>query len=561
MAGRIPDALSDPLRNRGTAFTLAERDRLGLTGRLPAAVETLDQQAARAHAQLDRQPTDLAKYIYLDALHDRNETLYFKLLVDHLPELLPVVYDPTVGEAIQQWSRDYRRSRAVYLSIDRPQDVRASFASLGLGPDDVDLVVVSDAQQILGIGDWGVNGTDISVGKLAVYTAAAGIHPERAIAVNLDVGTDNQLLLNDPMYLGNRHARVTGTAYDDFVALYLSTVAELFPHALLHFEDFGPSNARRILVGAAREYRIFNDDLQGTGAITLAAVLSALKVTGESFADQRLVVFGAGTAGTGIADQLAAAMVRAGLTAEQARSRVWLVDRDGLVTDDMKDLPEHQRPYARPAGETDDDGRNGADGRNGDDGPAGLLAVVRRVKPTILVGTSTVHGAFTREVVEALCAGVERPVLLPLSNPDSRMEVRPDQAIPWSGGKALMAVGVPVDPVVHDGTAYTIGQANNALLYPGLGLGCVVARAERVTDGMLLAAANAVAEQTDVSEPGAALLPPVRHLRASSAAVAVAVARAAAEDGVATRVPDNLVQAVQDAMWQPAYDGPAGGEG
>ncbi|WP_325100028.1 oxaloacetate-decarboxylating malate dehydrogenase [Streptomyces sp. GMY02] len=359
-----------------------------------------------------------------------------------------------------------------------------------------------------------------------------------------------------------RHGRAAGTE-----ELYLSTVAELFPHALLHFEDFGPSNARRILVRAAREYRIFNDDLQGTGAITLAAVLSALKVTGESFADQRLVVFGAGTAGTGIADQLAAAMVRAGLTAEQARSRVWLVDRDGLVTDDMKDLPEHQRPYARPAGETDDDGRNaddgrnGADGQNGADGPAGLLAVVRRVKPTILVGASTVHGAFTREVVEALCAGVERPVLLPLSNPDSRIEVRPDQAIPWSGGKALMAVGVPVDPVVHDGTAYTIGQANNALLYPGLGLGCVVARAERVTDGMLLAAANAVAEQTDVSEPGAALLPPVRHLRASSAAVAVAVARAAAEDGVATRVPDNLVQAVQDAMWQPAYDGPADGEG
>ncbi|MGW4273637.1 oxaloacetate-decarboxylating malate dehydrogenase [Streptomyces seoulensis] len=447
--------------------------------------------------------------------------------------------------------RDYRRSRAVYLSVDRPQDMRAAFTSLGLGPDDVDLVVVSDAQQILGIGDWGVNGTDISVGKLAVYTAAAGIHPERVIAVNLDVGTDNQQLLNDPMYLGNRHARVTGAAYDDFVARYLSTVAELFPHALLHFEDFGPSHARRILVGAADTYRIFNDDLQGTGAITLAAVLSALKVTGQSFADQRLVVFGAGTAGTGIADQIAAAMVRAGRTAEQARSRVWLVDRNGLVTDDMPDLPDHQRPYVRPAGHT-------RDGRDAD-GPADLLTVVRQVKPTILVGTSTVRGAFTREIVEALCAGVERPVLLPLSNPDSRMEVRPDQAIAWSDGKALMAVGVPVDPVVHDGTAYTIGQANNALLYPGLGLGCVVAGAAHVTDGMLLAAARAVADQTDVCEPGASLLPPVRDLRASSAAVAVAVIKAAAEDGVAARDPGNPVRAVQDAMWQPAYDGPAGG--
>ncbi|GGY98754.1 NAD-dependent malic enzyme [Streptomyces poonensis] len=546
----VPAALCDPLRNRGTAFTHAERERLGLTGRLPAAVETLDQQAARAYAQLGRQPTDLAKYLYLDALHDRNETLYFKLLLDHLPELLPVVYDPTVGDAIQQWSHDYRRSRAVYLSVDRPQDVRASFETLGLGPDDVDLIVVSDAQQILGIGDWGVNGTDISVGKLAVYTAAAGLHPERVIAVNLDVGTDNQVLLNDPMYLGNRHARVTGTAYDDFVALYLSTAAELFPRALLHFEDFGPSHARRILVGNAKDHRIFNDDLQGTGAIVMASVLSGLEVTRQSVADQRLVVFGAGTAGTGIADQISAAMVRAGRTPEQAASQVWLVDKDGLVSDDMDGLPDYQSAYARPAEEVRDWPRT--------DGRIDLLTAVRQVRPTILVGTSTVHGAFTQEVVEALCAGVERPVLLPLSNPGSRIEVMPDQAIPWSKGKALMAVGIPVDPVTYDGTTYTIGQANNALLYPGLGLGAVVAGAEHITDGMLLAAATAVAGQVDVSEPGASLLPPVRNLRASSAVVAVAVAEAAAGDGVATRTHGNLVQAVQDAMWQPAYAERAG---
>ncbi|WP_243788642.1 NAD-dependent malic enzyme [Saccharopolyspora gloriosae] len=547
--GHVPPVLCDPLRNRGTAFTPAERAELGLTGQLPSAVETLDQQTSRAYAQLNQQPTDLAKYIYLDTLHDRNETLYFRLLLDHLPELLPVVYDPTVGEAIQQWSRDYRRSRAVYLSIDRPNDVRASFENLGLGPDDVDLIVVSDAQQILGIGDWGVNGTDISIGKLAVYTAAAGIHPGRVIAVNLDVGTDNQILLNDPMYLGNRHARVTGGAYDDFVALYLSTVAELFPRAVLHFEDFGPSNARRILVDNAANHRIFNDDLQGTGAIVLAAVISGLKVTEQSFAEQRLVVFGAGTAGTGMADQISAAMVRGGLTSEQAKSRVWLIDEDGLVADDMDGLPEYQSAYARPAAEVRDWERTG--------GKIDLLTVVQRVEPTILIGTSTVHGAFTQEVVEALCAGVDRPILLPLSNPTSRIEVLPEQAIPWSKGKALVAAGIPVDPVTYDGTTYTIGQANNALLYPGLGLGTIVAGAEHITDGMLLAAANAVAAQADVAEPGSSLLPPVRNLRASSAVVAVAVAEAAVEDGVATAAPDDLVRTVHDAMWQPTYEAPA----
>jgi malate dehydrogenase (oxaloacetate-decarboxylating) len=541
----IPPVLSDPLHNRDTAFTLEEREQLGLTGRLPSAVETLDQQAARAYAQLGQQPTDLAKYIYLDALHDRNETLFFKVLADHLPELLPVVYDPTVGDAIEQWSRDYRHSRAVYLSIDRPQDIRASFQTLGLGPDDVDLIVVSDAEEILGIGDWGVNGTDISIGKLAVYTAAAGIHPGRVIAVNLDVGTDNEALLNDPAYLGNRHARVRGKAYDDLIAAYLSTAAELFPKALLHFEDFGPSNARRILVDNAKKYRIFNDDMQGTGAIVMASVISGLKVTGGTFADQRLVVFGAGTAGTGMADQISSAMVRTGASQQQATSQVWLVDKNGLVTDDMDDLPDYQQPYARPASEVQDWQRA--------DGKIDLLEVIKQVKPTILIGTSTAHGAFTQDVVEALAAGVERPILLPLSNPTSRIEVMPDQAVPWSKGKALIAVGIPVPPVAYDGTTYTIGQANNALLYPGLGLGTIVSGAEHVTDGMLLAAANAVASQVDVSAPGASLLPPVQNLRASSATVAVAVAQAAADDGVATREHDDLVQAVQDAMWQPVY--------
>lgn len=535
--------LQDRFRNRGTAFTLEQRAELGITGRLPAAVETLDEQAARAYAQLQQQPSDLQKYIYLNEIHDRNQVLYFKLLGDHLDELLPVVYDPTVGDAIEQWSIDYRDSRAVYLSIDRPEDVKASFESLGLGADDVDLIVVSDAQEILGIGDWGVNGTDISIGKLAVYTAGAGIDPNRVIAVNLDVGTDNEQLLNSPTYLGNRHARVAGKRYDDFVALYLKTANELFPHALLHFEDFGPSNARRILVDNAKKYRIFNDDMQGTGAIVMASVFSALRVTRSRWAEQRVVVFGAGTAGTGMADQLHAAMLRDGASAAEAKSNIWLVDINGLVIDDMEALPDYQQVYARPKSEVS----------SWADGEIDLLTAVERVKPTILIGTSTAAGAFTEDVVKALARGVERPILLPLSNPTSRIEVMPSDAVNWSDGRALIAVGIPVGPVEYNGVTYTIGQANNALLYPGLGLGTVVSGAQHVTDNMLLAAAQAVADQVEVSKPGASLLPPVVNLRASSATVAVAVAKAAAADGVATKSHDNLVQAVQDAMWQPAY--------
>ena len=535
--------LRDAATNRGTAFSLEERRKRGLIGRLPSAEETLEQQAARSYAQLLRQPSDLARYQYLSNLHNRNETLYYRLLADHLAELLPIVYDPTIGDAIEQWSHDYEQSRAVYLSIDAVEDIASAFASLELEPDGVDLIVASDSEEILGIGDWGVNGTDIAVGKLAIYTAAAGIDPRRVIAVNLDVGTDNEDLLNDPAYLGNRHARVRGDRYDHFINTYLSTAAEMFPNALLHFEDFGPSNARRILLNNADKYRIFNDDMQGTGAIVMAAVISGLKVTGETFADQRLVVFGAGTAGTGMADQISAAMVRSGLSREDATKRVWLIDKNGLVTDDMADLPDYQRAYARPAAEISAWGP----------APIDLLSVVQHVKPTVLIGTSTAHGAFTREVVEALADGVARPILLPLSNPTSRIEVMPADAIPWSRGNALIATGIPVQPVEYDGVTYRIGQGNNALLYPGLGLGTIVAGATHVTDGMLLAAAEAVAEQVDVSTPGASLLPDVANLRASSAIVAIAVAKAARADGVATVSHDNLVEAVRQAMWQPVY--------
>ena len=542
---KTPDILKNPLTNKGTAFTLEERARYGLTGRLPVAVETLEQQAARAYRQYSGYESDIEKYVYLDQLHNRNEVLYYRLLTDHLVEMLPIVYDPTVGEAIKKWSRDYRRSRAVYLDVNHPENVRASFETLGLGPDDVDLLVVSDAEEILGIGDWGVNGTDISVGKLAVYTAAAGIHPDRVIAVNLDVGTDNEQLLNDPAYLGNRHARVRGERYERLIDTYLQVASEMFPRALLHFEDFGPGNARRILVKNRERYRIFNDDMQGTGAIVMAAVISGLKVTKQGFADQRLVVYGAGTAGTGMADQISAAMERDGLSREEARKRVWLIDINGLVTDDMQGLPDYQQEYARPAAEVSSWKRQ--------DGKIGLLEVVKQVKPSILIGTSTDHGAFTKEVIEALCAGVERPILLPLSNPTERIEVLPSDAIPWSGGKALVATGIPVEPISYQGTKFHIGQGNNALLYPGLGLGVIVSGARHVTDGMLLAAAQAVAGQVNPQELGASLLPPVDNLRASSATVAVAVAKQAVAEGVATRQHDNWVQAVQDAMWQPAY--------
>jgi malate dehydrogenase (oxaloacetate-decarboxylating) len=542
----VPGVLQDPISNRGAAFSRAERDSLGLTGRLPSAVLTLEQQTLRAYQQLQRQPGDLAKNVYLEELHDRNETLYYRVLSEHLAELLPIVYDPTVGDAIQRYSHEYRRPRGIFLSIDQPDDdIEKSFATLELGPDDVDLIVCSDAEEILGIGDWGVGGIQIAVGKLAVYTAAAGIDPRRVIPVSLDVGTDNEGLLNDPLYLGNRHARVRGKDYDAFIKKYLATASSLFPHALLHFEDFGPGNARRILVTYRDRYRIFNDDMQGTGAITLAATLSAIKVTGVPMAEQKLLVFGAGTAGVGIADQLHDAMVRDGATEEQATAQVWLVDKQGLLTSNMPDLRDYQQPYARNPEEVNGWAAGG--------GAISLLDAVRHVHPTILLGTSTAHGAFTREVIEAMSAGVERPVVFPISNPTSRIEAMPADVIAWSKGKALVATGIPVAPVEYEGVTYQIGQANNALLYPGLGLGTIVSGASKVTAGMLLAAAEAVAGQVDVSAPGAALVPPVQNLRASSATTAVAVVQAAISDGVATKKSDNLVQAVQDAMWQPVY--------
>jgi malate dehydrogenase (oxaloacetate-decarboxylating) len=574
----IPAQLQDPLHDKGTAFTQEERDALGLTGRLPAAVQTLDQQAQRAYQQMQRQGDDLAKNVYMEQLHDRNEVLYYRVLADHLTELLPIVYDPVIGDAIERYSHEYRRPRGLFLSIDRPDDMDSAFAGLGLGPEDVDLIVCSDAEEILGIGDWGVAGSMIAVGKLAVYTAAAGIDPRRVIPVSLDVGTNNETLLNDPLYLGNRHARVRGADYDAFIKKYLQTAASRFPKALLHFEDFGADNARRILVTYRDQYRIFNDDMQGTGVIAMAGLYSALKVTGVRWRDQRVIVFGGGTAGIGIADQIHDQMVRDGLDPAQATRQIWIVDLPGLLTDDMVNgMLDYQRPYVHPAAEAADWEKTpvGIDpaaavrwpemaalqqARAESGGIISLQTVIEKVHPTILIGTSTTHGAFTKDVVEAMSAGVSRPVIFPLSNPTSKIEAMPADIITWSKGRALIATGLPIGPFEYDGITYTFGQANNALVYPGMGLGTIVSAASKVTDGMLHAAAEAVAGQVDVSEPGAALLPAVENLRASSATSAIAVVKAANADGVAGKKIDNTVQAVQDAMWQPTYDDIASSE-
>jgi malate dehydrogenase (oxaloacetate-decarboxylating) len=534
------DLLRNPRFNRGTAFTHEERSALALEGLLPAAVLSLEDQARRSYDQYSAQPTNLARNDFLAALRDRNEVLYYKLLADHLKEMLPVIYDPVVAQAIERYSHEYQRPDGVYLSIDDIDGVETALRNYGLGADDVDLLVATDAEAILGIGDWGVNGFAISVGKLAVYTAAAGIDPARVIPVSLDVGTDNEALLNDPLYVGNRHSRVRGERYDALVAGYIEAATKLFPNALLHFEDFGASNARRILNQYRDRVRIFNDDIQGTGAITVAAILAGMRVARARSSVQRIVIFGAGTAGIGIADQIRTIMVNDGLTEDEATRRFWCVDKQGLLLDDMKDLRDFQQPYARPRSEVS--GWGSTD----------LAGVVANVKPTIIVGTSTVRGAFTEEIVREMARHVERPLIFPLSNPTECIEAIPADLIKSTEGRALIGTGTPWEPVPYKGVTYQIGQANNALVYPGIGLGTIVSRAAHVTDGMLLAASQAIAGLVDVNQPGAGLLPDVENLRAASATVAVAVANQAARDGVAEPL-DDPVEAVQEAMWQAVY--------
>jgi malate dehydrogenase (oxaloacetate-decarboxylating) len=541
---RGTEVLDTPLLNKGTAFTREEREALGLAGLLPPATQSLDEQLSRAYEQFHEQPTDLQKNVFMAMLQDNDEVLFFRLLGEHLREMLPIVYDPTVGDAIKRYSHEYRRPRGVYLSIDELDRVETALADLGMTAEGVDLIVASDAEEILGIGDWGVGGIDIAVGKLAVYTAAAGIDPARVIPVSLDVGTDNERLLNDPNYIGNRHPRVRGQRYDDFIDAYVNAATKLFPDALLHWEDFGPGNGRRILEKYRGRLCTFNDDMQGTGAIALAAALSAVRVARTRMRDQRVVIFGAGTAGVGIADQLRDAIARDGVDRQTAARQIWCVDKQGLLTDDMTDLRDFQRAYARPAHEISGWER---------DGRVGLMEVVANVKPTMLVGTSTVHSAFTEQVVREMARQVERPIIFPLSNPTERIEAMPSDLIAWTEGRGLVATGIPVPPVTYKGVTYAIGQANNALFYPGLGLGAIVAKARRISDEMFHAGADAVARQVDVGTPGASLLPQVENLRDVSAKVAAAVADQAAREGLARAELTDTEQQVLAAMWQPEY--------
>jgi malate dehydrogenase (oxaloacetate-decarboxylating) len=544
---RGPAVLGASGVNRGTAFTLKEREALGLTGLLPTGVSTLEGQLRRVYAQYQAQGSDLRKWVLLTNLRDRNEVLYYKLLSRHLAEMLPVIYTPTVGQAIQRFSQEFRRTRGVFLSVDHPDQIETALRNTGLGPDDVDLLVATDSEGILGIGDQGIGGIEISIGKLAIYTAAGGIHPRRTLPVVLDVGTDNLQLLNDPLYLGERHARVRDHRYDQFLDAFVAAVNTVFPNAMLHWEDFAADNARRVLHRYTDQICSFNDDLQGTASVTLAAITSALRVTGGRLSEQRIVIHGAGTSGTGIADLVRDTMIREGLTPDQANQRFWAVDRQGLLVDDDPALRDFQRPYARTRDEVTT-WTTTVPGR-----PIGLAEVVGQVHPTVLIGASTQGGAFTEGIVKDMAAHVNRPIILPLSNPTSMCEAVPADLLAWTDGRALVATGGPFAPVTHDGRTYRIPQSNNALIFPGLGLGVTVARATRITDTMISAASTAVAKLADPTTPGAPLLPLMDDLRTVAATVAAAVATAAARDGVARSTIDNPVQQVTDAMWRIEY--------
>jgi malate dehydrogenase (oxaloacetate-decarboxylating) len=539
--------LASPALNRGTAFTLAERQALGLTGLLPEGVSTIEGQLRRVYGQYLRQPDDLAKNLNLAGLRDRNEVLFYRLLTEHISEMLPIVYTPTIGTAIERYSYEFGRPRGVFLSVDHPGQVETAFRNYGLGSEDVDLIIATDSEGILGIGDWGVGGIQIAMGKLAVYVAAAGLHPRRIIPVVLDAGTDNPALLAEDMYPGNRHPRVRDERYDELIDTYVSVATRLFPNALLHWEDFGAGNAHRILTKYAGSHLTFNDDIQGTAAVVLAAALGAVRAAGTRMRDQRVVIHGAGTAGIGIADVLRQVMIAEGLSPASATGCFYALGSRGLLTSDYPGtLRDFQVPYARPAAEVSGWPRDG-------EGRIGLAEVVARTRPTMLIGTSTQPGAFTEAIVTEMAAHVQRPIIMPLSNPTSHAEARPADLIAWTEGRALIATGSPFDPVPYRGVSYEIAQANNALIFPGLGLGVTVCRARRVSDGMLAAAAQALADLSEAGTPGASVLPPVTSLRTVSAAVAAAVTRAAHSEGLARMPLDDPDGQVRRAMWEPAY--------
>lgn len=542
---RGPEVLNNPQINRGPGFTLEERKQLGLHGMLPSAVESLEEQVVRSYSEFLAFETDIEKWVFLSGVQDTNEVLFYALLGEHIEEMLPIVYTPTVGTAIEQFSHMFRRPRGVYLNVKATEEIDQALAATGLGPDDIDLIVASDAEAILGIGDWGVGGVDIAIGKLAVYSVAAGIDPTRVLAVGLDVGTNRESLLTDPRYLGLKHARVRGEEYDNFIDTYVASASKRFPNAILHWEDFAAPEARGILARYGKQLCTFDDDIQGTAAVGLACALSGVRVSGGSLTSQQIVVFGAGSAGVGIADLICLAMQQDGLSAEQAAERIYLIDRPGLLTSQMDDLHSYQVPYAKdPAA---------VESWRSKDGNLGLAEVVANLHPTMLVGTSAQTGSFTQAIIESMHAGCERPIVLPMSNPTVLAEQTPANILSWTQGKALVATGSPFGPVDLNGTVYRIGQANNALLFPGLGLGTIICRAATMSEGMFLAGARALASLADPTDHTKGLLPQVGQLREVSATVAVAVAEAAISEGLNRVRVESPIEAVQDAIWSPSY--------
>lgn len=540
---RGQEILNNPFLNKGTAFTEEERAELGLTGMLPAHVQTIQEQADQAYAQYLTKVNDVEKRIFLSTLFDTNRTLFYYLVDQHVAEFMPVVYDPTIADTIENYSALFvNPQNAAFLDINHPENIEATLKNAADGRD-IKLLVATDAEGILGIGDWGVQGVDIAVGKLMVYTAAAGIDPASVLPVSVDAGTNRKELLEDPLYLGNRHERVRGDQYFEFIDKFVKTAQSLFPEMYLHFEDFGRSTATKILNTYKNDWPTFNDDIQGTGIVVTSAVLGALAITGEDIKSQTYLTYGGGSAGTGIANRVLAEFMQQGLSEEEARKHFYMVDRQGLLFDDDETLTPEQKPFARSRSEFE----------NADE-LTDLLSVVKAVKPTVLVGTSTNPGSFTKEVVEAMVANTDHPKIFPLSNPTKLHEAMPDDLIKWSDGKVLVATGVPVDPVTaSNGVTYEIGQANNMLVYPGLGLGTIVAKAKVLSDGMISAAAHALGGMVDASQPGAPVLPPVSRLSEMSFRVAVAVAKQAIAEGLNQVEIDDVEAAVKAAQWTPEY--------
>ncbi|HEX4357879.1 MAG TPA: NAD-dependent malic enzyme [Pseudonocardia sp.] len=541
--------LDDSVRNRGTAFTEEERSRLGLRGLLPSTVETLEQQVARAYAAFRDQASDIAAHINLRALQDLNETLFYRLLTEHIEETLPIVYTPTVGLACQRFSEIYRRPRGLFISY--PDRDRIAEILRNRPRPEVDVIVVTDGQRILGLGDQGVGGMGIPIGKLSLYTALGGIAPQRTLPIVLDVGTDNAELLDDPMYLGWRHRRITGDEYFNFIDQFVRAVTSELPDVLLQWEDFATPHALPILHRYRDQLLTFNDDIQGTAAVALAAMTAGVTAIGTRMAEQKVVMLGAGSAGIGVCEQIVRAMVSDGLTEQDARARVYIVDINGLVTTDRTDLDPAQQRLAQPP----DAVPSTAEGHG-----ASLLDVVKAVGPTTLIGLSTAAGAFTEEVVRTMAGQVQRPIIMPLSNPTSRSEARPQELADWTEGRALVATGSPFPPMrLHTAGSpdreMPVAQCNNVYIFPGIGLAVTAVRATRVTDSMLTVAAAAVADAATIhSDPHGALLPARSDLATTASSVARAVAKAAVEDGVAPKLTDaEIDDALESTRWIPAY--------